>query len=68
MPRAKIVPLDSQKRARDKQADRRRDASRLSKGAVSQEQLSRENGFFSPLPLHAFRIVAIGGRSIDKLR
>jgi hypothetical protein len=59
-----IGVLDSGKRARDKQASRERDNARLSSGEVSQNELRQENGFFSSLPLHRFRIAAIGGRPL----
>ena len=68
MPNFDVAVLDSEKRAREKQASRRRDESRLHSGIVSREDFARENGFFSSLPLHSFRIAAIGGRKVDKLR
>lgn len=63
-----IGVLDSKKRARDKQASRERDRLRLNSGLVDREGLRRENGFFSSLPLHEFRIASIGGRPLCKLR
>ena len=56
--------LDSEKRAREKQASRDRDLMRLQSGEIDQEQLRRENSLFSSLPLRSFRIVAIGKRRI----
>ena len=40
----------------------------LERGEISPEELNRENGFFSALPLHRFRITAIGGAPIEKLK
>jgi hypothetical protein len=68
MPSFDVVILDSEKRAREKQASREHDEFRLRSGMVSREDLHRENSFFSSLPIHKFRIVAIGGRPIEKLR
>ena len=62
MPRFAI--LDTDKRARQKQAARDHDAERLASGAVNIDDLRKEKSFFGSLPLHQFRIVAIGGRKI----
>jgi hypothetical protein len=59
-----IAHLDSRKRLLEKQESRDRDAARLASGAVSALDLRRENGFFSALPLHRFKMVAIGGKAI----
>lgn len=68
MPKYQIRQLDSEKRAREKQASRDLDRKRLERGEISPEELNRENGFFSALPLHRFRITAIGGAPIEKLK
>jgi hypothetical protein len=68
MPNFAVEKLDSKKRAREKQASRESDELRLRSGMVNREGLRRENDFFSSLPLEKFRIVAIGGRPIDKAR
>jgi hypothetical protein len=68
MPKYQIRQLDSAKRAREKQASRDQDRVRLERGDISPEALNRENGFFSALPLHKFRIAAIGGVPIEKLK
>lgn len=54
--------LDPRKRALEKQESRDRDQARLADGSVSHSQLRRENSFFASLPLHRFKIVAIGGK------
>lgn len=68
MPRFAVAILNSEERAREKQASCERDQKRLNSGEVSREELARENGFFSSLPLEKFRISSIGGRPIEKIR
>lgn len=60
--------LDQEARVRQKQASRDRDAARLRSGEIDREQLQRENGFFSGLPIGRFRIVSVGGRPLSKAR
>ena len=40
------------------------DIRRLAAGEVTPEQLAKENCIFSVLPLHTFRITAVGGKPI----
>ena len=54
--------LDQAADARRKQDSRDRDQARLDAGEVTQEDLARENGFFSALDVAGFEIVSIGGR------
>lgn len=68
MPSFVIGVLDSERRVCEKQASRDRDRLRLNSGSVDREELRRENGFFSSLPLQGFRIAAVGGRRVGKLR
>lgn len=63
-----IAALDSERRAREKQASRDQDQSRLRSGAVRADELRRENGFYSSLPLKSFRIASIGGRPVGASR
>lgn len=51
-------------RALEKQESSDRDAARLAGGSVSAVDLRHDNGFFSALPLHLFKMVAIGGKAI----
>jgi hypothetical protein len=60
--------LDSEARARQKQLSRERDELRLASGAVSRDDLRKENGFFSALDLPRFKIAAIGGRPLGVVR
>jgi hypothetical protein len=59
-----VAYLDNRNRVLEKQESRDRDAARLASGAVSAVDLRRENSFFSALPLHRFKMVAIGGKVI----
>ena len=59
-----IDVFDPEKRALAKQASRELDALRLDSGEVSRADLARTNGFFSSLPVHEFRIVAVGKRRL----
>ncbi len=61
-----IDVLDPSARAREKQASRDADAGRLASGNASHDDLSRENGFFSSLPVQDFRIVAIGKKRLKR--
>lgn len=61
----RVRKLNGDKRARQKQASRDKDAKRLRSGRVSRLELQAENGFFRGIDLSAFHIVAIGGRSIE---
>lgn len=58
--------LDSRKRALEKQESRDRDRARLDDLSVDPSQLRRENSFFASLPLHRFKIVAIGGKPLAR--
>lgn len=60
----KVAHLDSRKRALEKQESRDRDAARLKSGSVSASELRRENSIFSALPLHRYKMVAIGGKAL----
>ena len=64
----RIANLNQEARAREKQARRDHDEARLRANEVSREELSRENGFFSSLPLHGFRVVSVGGRPLSRAR
>lgn len=64
----RVGVLDQDARVRQKQAARDRDAARLRSGEISREQLTRENDFFSALPIATFRIVSVGGRPLAKAR
>ena len=66
MPRLRV--LDQAARQAQKAADRERDAANLRSGNVSEIELSRRNGFFSPLNMSGARIVAIGAREIAEFR
>ncbi len=60
--------LDSDARAREKQASRDRDAARLASGEIDRDSLRRKNGFFSSLEIKNFKIVSVGGRSLADAR
>jgi hypothetical protein len=60
----RIAHLDSRKRALEKQESRDRDAARLKNGSISPSELRRENSLFSALPLHRYKMVAIGGKAL----
>lgn len=60
----KVAHLDPRKRALEKQESRERDQARLNKGSVSASELRRENSAFAALPLHRYKMVAIGGKSL----
>lgn len=62
----KVGILDPEKRAREKQARRDRDQQRLDEGSISPDELQRKNSAFAALPLHEFKIVAIGGKRISR--
>ena len=49
---------------RDSRQSRGEDLRRLAAGEVTPAQLTTENCIFSVLPLHTFRITAIGGKPI----
>ncbi|NTF23587.1 hypothetical protein G6L37_35020 [Agrobacterium rubi] len=63
----KIDVLNSNERAREKQKSRDRDQFRLDNGQVSGKELRRENSVFSSLPLHRFRMMAIGGKPLVQI-
>jgi hypothetical protein len=60
-----VEKLDQAECVRKKQASRDCDLARLESGEISAAELNRENGFFSALPLHKFRIESIGGKPFD---
>ncbi len=60
----RVAHLDSRKRALEKQESRDRDQARLNNGSVSPSQLRRENSAFAALPLHRYKMVAIGGKAL----
>jgi len=60
--------LDSEKRASQKQAGREQDRVRLQAGLIDRDELRRENGFYSSLPLRSFRIASVGGRPVGRVR
>ncbi len=60
----RVAHLDLQKRALEKQESRDRDQARLDNGSVSPSQLRRENSAFAALPLHRYKMVAIGGKAL----
>lgn len=62
----RIFDLDSEDRARHKQASRDEDLARLHSGEVSPAELSYENDFFAELDVASFEIVAIGGRPLHR--
>ncbi len=63
-----IDVLDPMKRASEKQASRERDRERLVSGQVNRDDLRRENGLFSSIPLQQFHIASIGGRPVGRVR
>lgn len=60
----RVSHLDSRKRALEKQESRDRDQARLNAGSVRPSELRRENSVFSALPLHRYKMVAIGGKAL----
>ncbi|MBX5041143.1 hypothetical protein [Rhizobium lentis] len=62
----RVAHLDSRKRALEKQESRERDQVRLDNGSVSPAQLRRENSAFAELPLHRYKMVAIGGKALAR--
>lgn len=62
----RVAHLDSNKRALEKQESRDRDQVRLDDGSVSPSQLRRENSAFAALPLHRYKMVAIGGKALTR--
>jgi hypothetical protein len=60
----RVANLDSRKRALEKQKSRDRDQARLNNGSVSPAELRRENSMFAALPLHRYKMVAIGGKAL----
>ncbi|MEI2302116.1 hypothetical protein [Ensifer sp. MJa1] len=60
----RVAHLDSRKRALEKKESRERDQARLNNGSVSPSQLRRENSAFAALPLHRYKMVAIGGKAL----
>ncbi len=64
----KKVPAseNQDERAKQKELSRMRDAARLEAGEVTQDQLHRENRFFSAVPIKRFKIVAIGGKPLRR--
>lgn len=61
-----IGVLNGQDRVAQKEQSRAADLMRLAAGEISRDDLMRQNGFFSSLPIHSFRIVAIGGRPVKR--
>lgn len=59
-----IAHLDCQKRALEKQRGRDEDQMRLDDGSVTPSRLRRENSAFSALPLHRYKMVAIGEKVV----
>lgn len=57
--------LNSRERALAKQQSRDDDRVRLESGIISGADLRHENGLASRLPMHRYKISAIGGRSIS---
>lgn len=55
-------------REKEKQLSRELDELRLTTNLVTNKQLKKENGFFSSLPLHKFKIVKIGNKTIENKR
>lgn len=60
--------VDIKNRAAQKQAARDYDRERLERGEITREDLRRENDFFYDVDFSKFRIVAIGGVPMEKLR
>lgn len=58
----RILELNVEERAHQKQASRDRDLARLRNGEISPAELAQENNFFAALDLPSFKIVSIGGR------
>jgi len=55
-------------RPAEKQRSREEDQRRLDAGEITPEELRRENGFASSLPLSKFRITHIGKTPIGKMK
>lgn len=51
-----------------KQKQRDEDLRRLESGEISKEELKKENGFFSSLPLNKFKIKFIGNKILKCIR
>jgi len=60
----RVLELNVEERARQKQASRERDLARLRNGEVSPAELAHENNFFAALDLPRFKIVSISGRPL----
>lgn len=54
----KDFPINQiEQRRKEKEKSRQDDCARLADGSVSKEELSRENGLFSSLPIRRVRII-----------
>lgn len=62
----RVGQLDPNKRALEKQESRDSDRFRLQNGFVTPAQLRRENAALSALPLHRYKMVAIGGKILTR--